>query len=153
MPKFGYSLEKTAAEGLVVASLREVRCSPKEASELANWLKGCRLPEAREKLERVSRKAEAVPFRRYKRNIPHRRQIQGFPAGRFPVKSAEFFSKLLDSLESNATFKGMDPDKLKIVHFCVQRGRRIENYVPRAFGRASPHFETLSHVEVAAREE
>lgn len=152
MPHFGYALPRAEMEELVVASLREARCSPKEAAELARWLKGCRLPEARSKLEQVIEMKAAVPFKRYKKKVPHRKGLQGFYAGRYPVKAAKLFQRLLDNLENNATFKGMDPERLKIVHFCVHSGRRIKKYIPRAFGRATPYFETLIHVEVAARE-
>jgi len=152
LPHFGYALPKAEVEELVIASLREVSCSPKEAGELARWLNGCKLSEARDKLEQVIEMKTAVPFRRHKKKVPHRKEIQGFYAGRYPVKAARLFQKLLDNLENNATFRGMDPERLKIVHFSVHSGRKIKKYIPRAFGRATPYFETLVHVEVAARE-
>ncbi|KAG2475054.1 MAG: 50S ribosomal protein L22 (modular protein) [Nitrosopumilales archaeon] len=96
-------------------------------------------------------KQRAVPFRRYKNQVGHRSD-PGVMSGRYPQKSATEFIKLLDNLESNAEYKGMDLDRLKIVNATVHKGVLIKRFIPRAFGRASPKNNVLTHIELVAQE-
>ena len=73
-------------------------------------------------------------------------------AGRYPRKAATEFVKLLDNLESNAEYRGMDLDRLKIINVTVHKGRKIERFTRRTFGRASPRIDILTHVELVAQE-
>jgi large subunit ribosomal protein L22 len=78
--------------------------------------------------------------------------VEGFAAGRFPEKAAGEVLKVLNQVEANAEFKGLYADRLKIIHIASQKGRVIRNYIPRAFGRSTPYFNQLTHVEVAVEE-
>ena len=150
MPEFGYSLK---AEGeYVKASAREVNVSPKATREVCKAIKGLRLDDARRFLEEVIAMKRAVPFRRYKKKVGHRSGLQGFYAGRYPVKAAKAVLRVLENLEANAEFKGMDLDRLVIFHAAAYPGMKIKDYFPRAFGRSSPNFRTLVHIELAGRE-
>lgn len=148
MPEWSYSA-KLDDENVVKASLREVDLSMKKTRELLRSLKGMRLPHAREFLEDVIALRRAVPYKRFKKKVPHRR---GMAAGRYPVKSAKMILKLLDSLEANAEVKGLNPDNVKIIHTAVHKARKIRKYIPRAFGRSSPYIKELVHVELIGRE-
>ena len=151
MPHWGYgyrvSTEKAAATAK--ASLREVTPSPKASIEVCRQIRGMMLPKARLLLEDVVEKRRSVPFRRHVRGVGHRK---GSSSGRYPVKAARHILNLLDNLQNNAEFKGLDPSKLRIVHIQAQRGRKLKRYIPRAFGRSSPDFQTLVHVEAIAEE-
>lgn len=46
-------------------------------------------------------------------------KVFGTDQGRWPKKSAEFLLHLLKNAESNAEFKGLDPDHLVIDHIQV----------------------------------
>jgi len=94
----------------------------------------------------------AVPYYRFRSRVPHRKQLQGHDAGRFPQKAAGEILKILESVEANAEFKGLYADKLRIVHVAAHRGRALRKYIPRAFGRASPYYKHLTHIEVAVEE-
>jgi large subunit ribosomal protein L22 len=111
-----------------------------------------RLDKAKEVLEQVVELKTPIPYRRHNKKVAHRKGAQGYDAGRFPKKTAGEILKLLDSVESNAEFKGLYTDRLKIVHITAQRARVLRNYIPRAFGRSSPHFNHLTHIEVAVEE-
>jgi len=153
MPTWRYSYNKEYDdERMVKASLREVSISPKHAVEIAREIRGMMVEDARRYLEDVVNMRRAVPFKRYKRKVPHRRGLDKWPSGRYPVKAARYFLKLLDNLENNAEFKGLDTSRLKIIHCVALRGRKIRKYIPRAFGRSSPYFDTLTHVEIIAEE-
>ena len=68
------------------------------------------------------------------------------------MKAAKEILKVLDSLEANCEEQGLDLERIKIVHAAAQRARVIKKYVPRAFGRSSPNFERLCHIEFVAEE-
>ncbi|HID17903.1 TPA: 50S ribosomal protein L22, partial [Candidatus Bathyarchaeota archaeon] len=103
-------------------------------------------------LEEITKMKRPVPFKRYKKEVPHRRMDEKWYAGRYPVKAAKRILRLLEELEANAEYKGMDAENLVIIHAASQRGRKIRKYIPRAFGRATPYFETLTHVELVGYE-
>lgn len=154
MPTWRYSMQIPEGEEdkYVKASLREVSISHKHAIELAREIRGMMLDEARRYLEEVIAMKRAVPFKRFKKKVPHRRGLQRWCTGRYPVKAARYFLKLLDNLENNAEFKGLDTSRLKIVHCVALMGRKRKKYIPRAFGRATPYFDVLTHVEIIAKE-
>jgi large subunit ribosomal protein L22 len=129
-----------------------VRISRKHAREITNWIKGSKISEARSMLERVVRGEAAVPFKRHKKKVAHRKGLAGSPAGRFPKKAASRILALLDSLEANAIDRGFDVDALRIIHASAHGGRKMVRYTPRAFGRTSPKVEDLVHVELIASE-
>src|ERR671919_539761 len=68
------------------------------------------------------------------------------------IEKAREFLKLLDNLETNAEYKGMDLDRLRIISAVVHKGTKLERFTPRAMGRASPKFDTLIHIELVAQE-
>jgi len=134
------------------ASGRELRISHKHAREICKAIKGMMLEDAKKFLEDVIALKRPVPFRRYHKKVPHRRGLQGWPTGRYPVKAAKAILRLLKDVEANAEFKGLNTEKLKIIHAAAYPGTKLKKYFPRAFGRASPNFETLTHVEVVVQE-
>ena len=152
MPHFGYSFQGYDPAVHVRASLREVDVSPKEAREVCAAIVGMKIDKARRLLEEVIQLKTPIPFRRYHRKVGHKRQLQGFYAGRYPVKVAKAMLKLLDSLEANAEYKGMDPSRIKIIHAAAYPGRKLKRFIPRAFGRATPRNKVLVHIELVGAE-
>lgn len=153
MPDYSYSFQKYEKSRHVRASIRDKSFSHKHAREIAMAINNKSIEKAREFLEDVLVKKIAVPFRRHNNEVAHRSNIRdGFSAGRYPHKSTSEFLKLLDNLESNAEYKGMDLDRLKIISVVVHQGTKLKRFTPRAMGRASPKYDTLVHVEVVAME-
>ena len=131
--------------------MREKAISHKHAREVATAIKGMTLDDARDYLLSVVAKQRAVPFRRFKTQVGHRSD-PGVMAGRYPEKTAREFIRLLDNLESNAEYKGMDTYRLRIINATTHKGVIIKRFTPRAFGRASPKNNAMTHVELVARE-
>ncbi|HVX02359.1 MAG TPA: 50S ribosomal protein L22 [Nitrososphaera sp.] len=153
MPQFSYSFQNFDKARHVRAAIREKSISHKHSREIAVAIKGMSIEKAREFLENVVAKKIAVPYRRYHNEVAHRTNIRdGFSAGRYPQKAANEFLRLLDNLESNAEYKGMDLDRLRIVSAVVHKGTKLERFSPRAMGRSSPKIDTLVHVELVAQE-
>jgi len=67
-----------------------------------------------------------VPFRRFKKKVPHRRGLQGFCTGRFPVKAAKQILRILKDVEANAEFKGLNTEKLKLIHAAAYPGMKLK---------------------------
>ncbi len=150
MPSWGYSTALADAENAVKASVREVDISPKWAREVCAAIKGMTISEARRLLEDVVEKRRMIPYRRYKKNRAHHAQTRG--AGGYPIKVARIMLKLLDSLEANAEFKGLDTDRVVIVHAAAHKGRVIAKFIERAFGRSNPYNKVLVHIELVGQQ-
>jgi len=152
MPKWGYSITELDPEKTVKSSGRELKISPKHAREVCKTIKGMKLDQAKEFLQQVMEKKTPVPFRRYKKKVGHRHGMQKAYAGRYPVKAAQKILKVLEGAEINAEFKGLDVERLRIIHASAYPGMKIKRYIERSSGRASPRFETLCHVELVLEE-
>ena len=81
-----------------------------------------KLSDAKKLLERVVEKKQAIAYRHYKKEVPHRRQLtEPWFAGRFPQKAAGRLLRLLEELEANAEYRNLDTERLKIIHAAAQR--------------------------------
>ena len=152
MPEWGYSVKALDPDKTVKCAGRELKMSPKAAVEICHTIRGMKIGEAKTLLEQVIKKRLPIAFRRYKKKVAHKSMPEKTFAGRYPVKTADRILRLLRELEANAEYKGLDIENLKIIHAVSHRGRKIRAYTPRAFGKASPSFETLSHVEIVGYE-
>jgi large subunit ribosomal protein L22 len=152
MPKYGYSIFGLDPDRTAIASAREVDISPKAAREICNFIKGMFLDHAKDYLEYVVIKKKPIPYKRHKKHVAHRKELTGWPAGRYPVKAAKEILKVLENAENNAEFKGLDVERMKIIHACSQKGMTLKRYFPRAQGSSSPHFNYLTHIEIAIEE-
>lgn len=148
MPKFGYSAK--VDEPCARALGKEMRVSPKHAMEVCRAIRGMKLAAAKEYLQAVATKQRPVPFRRHRKKLAHGRGAKG--SGRFPVKAARAISMVLENAKANATYKGLDPEKLKIVHASAYKGITIPGFLPRAFARATPFNKPLTNVEIILKE-
>lgn len=151
MPKFGYSAE--VKEPCARAMGKEMRISPKHAMEVCRAIRGMRLAAAKEFLQAVIVKKKAVPFKRHRKKLAHRRSLPGWDAGQYPVKAAGAILEVLENAEANASYKGLDPERLRIVHASAQKGITIPGFKPRAFGRASPFNKLTTNIEIILKEE
>jgi large subunit ribosomal protein L22 len=139
--------EKTAK-----ASGREIRVSHKHAREVCKTIRGMMLSNAKTYLRDVIEKKKAVPFRRFKKKLGHRHGLLKASAGRYPVKTAQQVLKVVEGAEANAENKGLDVDRLRIIHAAAYPGMKIKRYMPRAHGRSSPKYETTTHIEIVLDE-
>lgn len=142
--KLNYSIEPDA-EKTSKAMGKELHISKKHAYEIARAINGMKLETARGFLEEVVALKRAVPYKRYTRNVPHRK---GMCTGRYPQKAAKEFLKVLKNAESNATYKGLDSENLRITHVGTKKGHSFRGAFPRAQGRATPKMHETVSVEM-----
>jgi large subunit ribosomal protein L22 len=149
MPKLGYSFNKKFDEDRTVRATGKVlHISFKDSMEICREIKGKRLAYAKQFLNEVIDFKRAVPYKRFKKGLAHRRGLSKAYAGAYPQKAATYILKLLDNSEANAEFKGLDTERLFVKHIQAKRGRVVKGFIPRAMGRATPHNTTTTHIEV-----
>ncbi len=151
VPHWAYSVSALDPDKTVRCAGREMRISPKASVEICTTIRGMKIAAAKTLLEQVSRKERWIPYRRFNKEVAHH-NVEKWHAGRYPVRAALAILKLVEELEANAEYRGLDVEKVKIIHAATQRGMKLRNYIPRAHGRSSPYFNTLAHVELVGFE-
>ncbi len=154
MGRFDYSIkiDENDEEKVARAIGRELRISPKSSVEVCRAMRKKGVEKAKAFLNDVIALEIPVPMKKFKKGVAHRRGLSKAYAGRYPVKAASKILKVLESAEANAEYKGLDTEKLFIKHISTQRGRVIKGIIPRAFGRATPHNEETTNIEVVLQE-
>lgn len=137
--------------GIARAIGYELKISPKKAVEICREIRGMRLEKAKQYLEDVIAGKRAVPFRRYNRDVPHRKG-KGIMSGRYPRNAAKGILKTLENAEANADYRELDRESLVIAHIAAHRGRTIKNFMPRAHGRFTPKNTHLTNIEIILKE-
>ena len=155
MGKHKYSITGLDPDRTAKAFGRDARVSPKPVREILNCIKGMPLEKAKSFLEDVVDMKVAVPFKRHNKKQGHRKGLDRFKwyAGRYPIKAAREVLLVIENAENNAEYKGLDIDKIRIIHTVVHQAPVVKKYIPRAFRRSTPYFKRLSHIEIVLMEE
>lgn len=149
--RFSYSFQDFDPERMARASGRDLRISPKHSVELLREIRGMMLNDALRYLDDVIALKRPVPLKRHYDSQGHK-PGRGFGPGRYPVKVAKAVKKVLMNAKNNAEQKGLDADRLRIIHAAAHRGPVLRGYIPRAFGRATPFNEQTTHIEIVVEE-
>ena len=128
---------------------KEVRVSPKHCREVCRAVRGMRVEEARKYLEGVKELRTAVPYSRYKKYLSPKAKVG--PA-RYPKKAAGAILDVIESARSNAEYKGLDAENMRVKVACAHRGRVLTAYMPRAYGRSTPWKEQTTNIEIVLEE-
>lgn len=128
--------------------------SLKYATELCRELKGKRIGRAEKFLQNIIEKKEFLPLRRYHKKVPHRKgqSRSNVKAGRYPKKACEAFLSLLNSVKANADFKGLDTEKLLIVHAFASQGYHKIGHQPKGRIGGKRWQKKSAHIEIIAME-
>jgi len=152
MARIEYS-QKISGDNIAKAKANELNMSPKHSIEIATFIRHQRVNDAIAYLNDVVSLKKAIPFRRFNRNVAHKRGLPGnWDAGRYPVKASKAYIRVLESVKKNAEYIGLDPDNLEIIHASANRGRAQKSFFPRAMGRATPKVRETVNLEVVVRE-
>ena len=128
---------------------REMRVSPKHCREVCRAVRGMSVDEARKYLNGVKELRTAVPYSRYKKYLSPK---PGVGPARYPRKAAGAILEVIESARSNAEYKGLDAENMRIKVACAHRGRVLQAYMPRAYGRSTPWNEQTTHIEIILEE-
>lgn len=131
----------------------EYRISWKKSIEVARAIKYLTIKQAEDYMEKVKKLKAPVPIKEFtKKQAHHTTPWEGWPVVKWPVKVADAFLQVLKNLENNASYRGLNVDNTVIVHASVSKGMKIKNYMPRAFGRATPWFQDTVNIELVGVE-
>jgi large subunit ribosomal protein L22 len=152
MARIDYS-QKISGDTIAKAKANELNMSPKHSIEIATFIRHQRVNDAIAYLNDVIGLKKAIPFRRFNRNVAHKRGLPGkWDAGRYPVKASRAYIRVLESVKKNAEYIGLDADNLEIIHVSANRGRAQKAFFPRAMGRATPKVRETVNIEIVVRE-
>ena len=152
MARTEYS-QKVKGDTVAKAKANELNMSPKHSIEIATFIRHQRVNDAIAYLNEVVKLKKAIPFRKFNRNVAHKRGLPGnWDAGRYPVKASKAYIRILESVKKNAEYLGLDIENLEIIHVSANRGRAQKAFFPRAMGRATPKVRESVNVEVVGRE-
>merc|ERR1712002_1180253 len=147
-----YASEPDNATKSAKAKGSNLRVHFKNTRETAQAIKKMPLNRATKYLKNVIAQKEIIPFRRFMGGVGRHaqaNQVHGTAQGRWPVKSAEFLLHMLKNAESNAEYKGLDPDHLVVDHIQVNRAAKMRRRTYRAHGRINPYMSSPCHIEIA----
>jgi large subunit ribosomal protein L22 len=128
---------------------KELPISPKHSREICSMVRGKDVSIALDMLEEVIEFKRAVPFKRYKKYVSPKR---GSGPARYPKKAAKAIKGVIESAVSNAEYKGLDGDTMRIKVIAAHLGRTQEGWLPRAYGRATPFNQQTVNIEVILEE-
>ncbi|TFF98104.1 MAG: 50S ribosomal protein L22 [Promethearchaeota archaeon] len=155
MAKHKYAISGLDPDRTAKAVGKDVKASPKHIREICNVIRGMNLQKAKRYLENVVDKKSAVPFKRHKGKQAHRKGLDRFNwyAGRYPIKAAREVLLVIENAENNAEYKGLDIDRIRIIHAMTHRAPVVKKFIPRAFRRSTPYYKRLAHIEIVLQEE
>jgi large subunit ribosomal protein L22 len=123
---------------------KDLSISTKQSIEIANFIRGKNIEKAKNELQKVIEKKLAIPFRRYNRDMGHKKG--NIAAGRYPQNAAKEFLNLLNGLEANAQNKGLSTN-LIIKTIIPNKASR-----PWHYGRRRRIKMKRTHIEIIAEE-
>lgn len=118
--------------------------SMKQAVEIFDFIRGRKIDDAKKLLEKVVNQEMAIPFKRFNQNMGHKRKIG---PGRYPQKASREIIKLLESLSTNAQFKGLNTSNLIIKKICATNASITWHY-----GRKRRRKMKRTNMEIIAEE-
>jgi large subunit ribosomal protein L22 len=123
--------------------------SPRDALEVVRTVKGMKLERAKDYLENVILKKNAVPYRKFLDSVSHKK---GVGPGRYPVRAAKYVLETLTSAENNAEFKQLDSEKLIIKSAVAQPAPPIKYFTYKAFGSSGKFYRERVHIQIVLEE-
>jgi large subunit ribosomal protein L22 len=136
------------------AMVKNKPVSTKYATELCREIKGMPLAKAEAYLKRIINQEDYLPLRKYRKKVAHRkgRAKSGVKSGRYPKKLAQIMLELLEQARNNAVNKGLDEDKLMIVHAFASYGFRRISHQPKGHIAGKVRKKKSTHIEIIVQE-
>ena len=119
--ELAYAYKPKNKDASVKAIARDLNMSPKDAILICDVLRGMPLDKAIAYLKDVVALKKPVPHPKYNKSTGHRKE-DGFGPGRYPQKAAREILLLLENLTTNAEYKGLSPEGLKLTHIQALKG-------------------------------
>lgn len=148
--ELAYSYKPRDKEKAACGIARDLDMSFKDSVVICDALRGMNLAKAVSYLEEVVSMKTPVPYRKFNAGVGHRKNLNGCATGKYPKKAAQKILELLNNINSNAEYKGLDTDNLKITHIQAQKGITRRRVKPK--GRWRLWKTELVHVQAVCEE-
>ena len=116
----------------------------KQSVEICRFVNNKGTNDAKKILHRVIEGEVAIPFRRYNWDLSHKKKTG--PA-RYPKKASKELIKLIENVEANAQFKGLNTSNLVITHISAHKAGKSLH-----FGRKSRRKMKRTNIEIVVSE-
>ena len=144
----GYTQE-TDPDTTARAIGKELQISPKFSREICRMLRGKNVAVAITMLEEIEALKRPVPIGRHNFGVAHKK---GIGPGRFPKKAAKAIRQVIEHARSNAEYKGLDADNMRLKVVAAHLGRTIAGFMPRAYGRSTQWNQQTVNIEIILEE-
>ena len=104
---------------------RSLPISTKQSIELCRFIRNKPVKKAKEVLNAVARLKMPVPFKRFVGGLGHKKKIG---PGSYPAKAAKEILKLVEGVEANAQFKGLNTNDLVIAHIKADKASKTWHF-------------------------
>ena len=141
----GYSFKEYNKENMARALGSALPISFKQSVEICSFIKNRSAADAKKILGNVVEKKSAIPFTRFNFDLSHKKKIG---PGRYPEKASKEFIRLIEDVEANAQFKGMNTSKLVISHISAHKASKSWHY-----GRKTRRKMKRTNVEIVVVED
>ena len=140
----GYTFKSYNHEHMARAKGMTLPISFKQSVEICDFISDRNVSDAKKILQNVIEKKVAIPFKRYNWDLGHKSKIG---PGRYPEKASREFIKLIELVEANAQFKGLNTSNLVIAHISANKGGKAWHY-----GRQSRRKIKRTNIEIIVEE-
>lgn len=143
MAKTGYAIQNFDEKKMAKARINNAEVSRKISIEICNMIRNRSTIVAKKMLEDVVDFKAAVPYRKFNRDVAHKK-VTG--PGRYPIKAVKSMIQLIKLAEANAANKGLSSE-LIITHLAANKGMGQWHY-----GRKRRTEMKSTHLEIAVTE-
>ncbi len=141
---YNYSAKGYNKENMARALGRSLPISFKQSIEICDFIRNKNVDYAKSILSNVINHKQAIPFRKFNMNIGHKK---GIASGRYPKKASMEILSLINHVEANAQFKGLNTANLVITHINANKASKVMH-----FGRKRSRESKRTNVEIVVQE-
>ena len=154
MANGNYQAEVGKASKTARAFISNAPISVKYSVELCNQIKTKPVNQAIEFMKRIIAHEEYLPLKTYHKKVAHRKgdSREGVKSGRYPEKVCNGFISLLELAKANADFKGLDSEKLLIIHAYANMGMNRFSYQSKGKIAGKARRRNATNIEVIVQE-
>ena len=140
-----YSFKAYNKENMARAIGISMTISVKQSIEICNFIRNNSIGKAKNILNKVITENQIIPFKRFNSDIGHKKG--GMGAGRYPKKASKEILDLVNQVEANAQFKGLNTSNLVITHIIANRAATVNRT-----GRKRSRKAKRTNIEIVVQE-
>lgn len=126
------------------ASGKSLPISFKQSVEICSFIRRRSVGYAQRILKSVIDHKQAIPYKKFNADIGHKKNIM---AGRYPKKASIEILNLMNSVEANAQFKGLNTANLVITHINANKASKVMHS-----GRKRSRLSKRTNIDIVVQE-